>query len=105
MIIQQRALEDLFCRDSKGKTAGGCRGGYWFSKGRMAPQGPSRDRPVNDDTSGRNKAITGGVGKALLKRQASCVDPAAPLQPSHSACDFPCLCSRADVLEKAVRIF
>lgn len=105
MIIQQRAPEDLFCGDSKGKTAGGCRGGYWFSKGRTAPQGPSQDLPVNDDTDGCNKAITGGVGNALLKRQASCVDPVAPPQPSHSACDFPRLCSRADVLEKAGSIF
>lgn len=61
---------------------------------------------MNDDTNGHNKAITGGGGNALLKRQASCVGPVVSLHPSHRVPVISAhLCSRADVLEKAVSIF
>lgn len=42
-------------------------GVYWFSEGRTAPLGPSQDQPMNDDTDGHNKAITGVHRQCFVK--------------------------------------
>lgn len=107
MIIQQRATEDLFCRDRQGKTAGGCHGGCWFSKGRTAPLGSSWDRPMNNDTNGHNKAITGVCRQCFVKEagflrgaQAGFVGQPRPTTKEGLRCPPP-PCSRACVLQKA----
>lgn len=71
MITQQRAEKDLFCWDREGKTCRRLLWGYWFSRGRTAPLGPAGDRPMNDDTDGRNKAITGVCRRRFVKEAGS----------------------------------
>lgn len=85
MITQQRAAKDLFCWDREGKTRRRLSWGYWFRRGRTAPLGSARARPMNDDTDGRNKAITGVcrrrfVKKAGLGRRAFVLQPHPPAQ-------------------------